>query len=314
MRSLTLKDWKTRLLCAAGALFLLTAAPAKAGFGQNQSEDTGYLVSRLNQLENQVQTLSRALYKGAPLPAPAVSAPIPQGELSPGMAASYEDRLGQLENRLRQMTGQIEQLSYDMQQLKGRMNKLASDNDARFRQMDGGGPSYTAPQASRTGNRGYSRLPPGEEDYEDREPPRGKVLGTMSPSSGRDAAGALYDDAFNDIRDAKYDSAAVKFQRFMDNYPRHPLAANAQYWLAETYYVKQDYRNGARLFAQNYQDYPQSPKASASLLKLGLSLARLGKKEDACLSLQQLKKEFPGDQTPEITRAEREMKQLGCKG
>lgn len=306
------KAFRTGLLLAAGALFLFAAAPVKAGFGQQGGEQTGQLLSRINQLENQLQTLSRAIYKGAPLPAPSVSAPVPGGDdFSSGAAASYEGRISQLENSLRQLTGQVEQLSYDIQQIKGR---VGSSGYGRQQQNDPASSSYAEAFSSSRRGGSYDRPPPGEDDY--RAAPRGKVLGTMSSSSsssGQDAAGALYDEAFNDIREAKYDTAAAKFKRFIDNYPRHALAPNAQYWLAETYYVRQDYRSGARLFAQNYQDYPQSAKASASLLKLGLSLARLGKKEDACLSFQQLKKEFPGERTPEIQRAEREMRQLGCK-
>lgn len=305
------KTFRTGLLLAAGALFLFAAAPVKAGFGQQGGGDqTGQLLSRINQLENQLQTLSRAIYKGAPLPAPSVSSPVPGGDGFSGAASSYEDRIGQLESSLRQLTGQVEQLSYDLQQIKARAG--SAGYVAQQQQSDPASSSYAEAFSSSRRSGSYDRSPPGEDDY--RGGPRGKVLGTMSANTGRDPAGDLYDDAFNDIREAKYDTAATKFKRFMDNYPRHALAPNAQYWLAETYYVRQDYRNGARLFAQNYQDFPQSAKASASLLKLGLSLARLGKKEDACLSFSQLKKEFPGDRTPEIQRAEREMRQLGCKG
>lgn len=311
MRGTKRKALRTGLLLAAGALFLFAAAPVKAGFGQPGGGDTtGQLLSRINQLENQLQTLSRAIYKGAPLPAPSVSSPVPGGDdFSGGAAASYEGRISQLENSLRQLTGQVEQLSYDIQQIKGRVGSSGIGRAAPHE--DSASSSYAdAFSAPRRGG-SYNRTPPGEDDYRG---PRGKVLGTVPASSSQDSAGALYDEAFNDIREAKYETAAVKFKRFMDNYPRHALAPNAQYWLAETYYVRQDYRNGARLFAQNYQDFPQSSKASASLLKLGLSLARLGKKEDACLSFKQLKKEFPGERTPEIQRAEREMGQLGCKG
>ena len=306
------KAFRTGLLLAAGALFLFAAAPVKAGFGQQGGEQTGQLLSRINQLENQLQTLSRAIYKGAPLPAPSVSSPIPGGDdFSGGAAASYEGRISQLENSLRRLTGQVEQLSYDIQQIKSRAGSAGYVAQQQHQQADQASSSYAEAFSSSRRGGSYDRSPPGEDEY--RGGPRGKVLGTMSANTGRDPAGDLYDDAFNDIREAKYDTAATKFKRFMDNYPKHALAPNAQYWLAETYYVRQDYRSGARLFAQNYQDYPQSAKASASLLKLGLSLARLGKKEDACLSFQQLKKEFPGDRTPEIQRAEREMRQLGCK-
>ena len=335
MRRPDKKEWKTGILLTAGALFLLSTTPAVAGFGAN-GEDNSQLMSRINQLENQIQTLSRSVYKGESRPLPMAGANgAPAGVVysnddmvsgsGASSAAGYDDRLGQIEASQRRLTGQIEQMSYDIQQMKAKLNRLSAESTAN---------AYSG-QTPRVDNRSYNRQPPGEEDYGgiksvnsgNGADPRGKILGTLSSpgsgtssstpgnqsSSGADNPGTLYDDAFNDIRDARYENAAEKFQRFLKNYSTHPLAANAQYWLAETYYVRQDYKQGARLFAQNYQDYPKSAKASASLLKLGLSLARLGKKDDACLTFTQLKKEFPGDQTPEVQKAEKEMQQLGCK-
>ncbi|HYD18668.1 MAG TPA: tol-pal system protein YbgF [Patescibacteria group bacterium] len=309
-----LKAWKTRLLLTAGALFLLSATSAHAGFGQN-GEDNSQLVSRINQLENQVQTLSRSVYRGEAKPLPMGAQPVYSNDdmTGGGSAAGYDDRMSQIEAKQREMTGQIEQLGYELKQIKTRLDRMANDSAV----PQSGGASYTAPDTGRATP--YS--PSG--DGGGSESPRGKVLGTMPVNGGAGDSGAsglandpgaLYDNAFNDIRDAKYESAASKFALFLKNHKNHPLAANAQYWLAETYYVRQDYKNGAKLFAQNYQDYPQGPKASASLLKLGLSLAKLGKKDDACLSFAQLKKQFPGDTTPEVRRAQTEMKTLACPG
>jgi len=334
MRGLSFKEWKTGLLLTAGALFLLST-PAIAGFGAN-GEDNSQLISRINQLENQIQTLSRSVYKGESRPIP-MSAQSNRGNappgvvfsdddmMTPGAASGYEDRLSQIEASQRRLTGQIEQMAHDIQQLKSRMNRLSPDSaGGNSRGAAAWSSAQQSSQPGRSDNRSYNRPPPGEEEYGgiggSNSQPRGKILGTLSsPSSSSSSSaatnpGQLYDEAFSDIRDARYETAAEKFSRFLKAYPTHPLAANAQYWLAETYYVRQDYKQGARLFAQNYQDYPKAAKASASLLKLGLSLARLGKKDDACLTFAQLKKEFPGDQTPEVQRAEREMQQLNCKG
>jgi len=306
----TVKAFKTRLLLSAGALLLFSASPALAGFGQN--EDTSQIMSRINQLETQVQTLSRSVYRDgagnvAPVAAPVAPVTTDGGDTS-GLAA-FDARLSAVEEQQRRMTGQLEQLQNDVQQLKDKVEKSTADNEMRFQQMENGkgtGGSYTAPSAhsddtdsaASTG----STLPKGS-----------KVLGTMSASGSKVTPQALYDDAFNDIRDQNYDSASAKFQTFLSQYPKDALAPNAQYWLAETYFAKQDYRQAAKIFAQNYQQYPQGSKAPASLLKLGMSLGRLGKKDDACLSYAQLKKEFPGDQTPEIKKASAEMAQLGCK-
>lgn len=310
MKLKTASAFRTRLLLSAGALFLgLMAVPAAAGFAQSSSE-TSQLMGRINQLENQIQTLSRTVYRGKTPPGysggaasrspDAVEAvPLSGGGGSSSVIADYESRLAQLEQQQRDMTGQLERIAYDMQELKTRVDKTLADNDMRFRQMEGGGATSSS-----------SYAPSARDIYPD-ESSQGRSLGQLS-SSGSATPDGLYESAFADIRESKYDAAEKKLADFMTKYASHPLAANAQYWLAETFYVRGDYRQSAKMFAQGYQDYPQGAKAPDSLLKLGLSLSKLGKKEDACLSFTQLKKQFPGDASPVIRRAEQEMKQIGC--
>ena len=301
------KALRVGLLLTTGALFVaMMAAPATAAFSQNQ--DNSQLISRLDQLENQVQTLSRSVYKGGPMPEIQSS-----GDANGGSASAYEDRISALEQQQRQLTGKIEQMSYDVQQLKERLDRQQADS---YTQSPAGNNTRTYPYG------GPQNPPPQEQAASDPYslgnndrggPAPQHALGTMG-GNGATSADALYEDAFSDISGQKYESAAAKFQRFMTQYPTHPLASNAQYWLGETYFARADYKQSAKVFAQGYQDYPQGSKAAASLLKLGMSLARLNKKDDACLSFSQLKKEFPGNQTPEIKRAQEEMKQLGCAG
>ena len=46
-------------------------------------------------------------------------------------------------------------------------------------------------------------------------------------------------------------------------------------------------------FFDGYQKAPQGPKAADNLLKLGMSLARMGQKADACRAYQRLDRDFP---------------------
>jgi tol-pal system protein YbgF len=303
------KALRMGLLLSTGALFItLVGAPATAGFAQNQ--DTSALLSRLNALENQVQTLSRSVYRGGPAPAP-----LAMPDSGGGSMAGYEDRLSELEQRQRELTGKVEQMTYELQQMKERLGQGGGGAAADSYVRNSGGDAYPSSMtreertASYGGNSAsdyiYGRRNEGGEAAGGEKP-----LGQYRVASG--SPDALYEEAFTDIREARYDAASAKFQQFMSKYPNHALAANAQYWLAETYYVRADYKQAAKMFAQGYQDYPKGSKAPANLLKLGLSLSRLGKKDDACLTFQQLKKEFPGGQTPEIRAAADEMKQLGC--
>lgn len=288
---------KTRLSLFAGALFSVTLCfPAAAGFAQ----DNSYMSSRIDQLENQVQTLSRALYRGGKVP----ESMIAPAESSSAIA-SFEVRLSQIESQQRAMTGEIERLSHEVRQMQDRLERMAADNEVRFQQQEAA-PSTTTNVVSNANETGAVLTG---------TPYMGSSgsLGTMSSSGAAETAESLYESGFSDIRAAKYDSAEAKFKQFLSLYSNHPLAANAQYWLGETYYVRGDYHQSAKMFAQGYQDFPQGAKAADSLLKLGLSLAKLGQKDDACLSFQQLKKEFPGEQNSASRRATQEMKQIGCK-
>ena len=121
-----------------------------------------------------------------------------------------------------------------------------------------------------------------------------------------------YDHAYTMLRERRYDEAEKAFKDFLDRYPGHNLAANAKYWLGETYYVRGDFEHAARVFAEGYQQYPKGPKGPDNLLKLGMSLAGLGKKNDACLTYSQLKKEYPSGSQPILLRAAQEKDRLGC--
>ncbi len=122
-----------------------------------------------------------------------------------------------------------------------------------------------------------------------------------------------YQYAFDLLRQTKYADAEKALSTFVDEYPDHPLAGNASYWLGETYYVRKDYDNAALTFAETFKKYPQSGKAPDSLLKLGMSLAALGETADACKALHELSARYP--KAPDATkqRAAKEQAKNGCK-
>lgn len=312
---------QTGLLLTAGALFAFAgfaaATPAVA-----QDYDARALQNRIGQLENQVQTLSQSVYKGAPMPAPAPGAAPP----SAAALTMMDDRLSAIEQQQRDLVNQVEKLGFDLKQLQDQVQKAQADTDMRFQQMSANTATAAATGAAAgAASSSDSALADNETSTPSSSPAAtdGAVktsgnsasgtLGQLSsnPAAAGQTAEALYESGFADVRAQKFDAAEKEFTTFMAKYPTHPLAGNAQYWLAETYYVRGDYRQAAKMFAKGYQEFPKGQKASDSLLKLGLSLGKLGKKEDACLTLQQLQKEFPGD-TPVNSRAKQEASRLSC--
>ena len=102
-----------------------------------------------------------------------------------------------------------------------------------------------------------------------------------------------YKYAFGLLRQNQFDRAEEALNAFIETHGDDPLTGNARYWLGETYYVRRDYERAARTFFDGYNQNPQGPKAADSLLKLGMSLAHIDKREDACITFAKLDQEFP---------------------
>ena len=116
---------------------------------------------------------------------------------------------------------------------------------------------------------------------------------TVSLGTQTETPDMLYERSYESLLRRQFGDAETGFRAFVQKYNDNSLAGNAQYWLGETYYVQGDYRQAAQSFLKGYREYPKSRKAADSLLKLGLSLNRLGQKEQACAAFTQLGGQFP---------------------
>jgi len=123
-----------------------------------------------------------------------------------------------------------------------------------------------------------------------------------------------YDYATGLLQRGAYPEAELAFKAFVVQHPKDPLAGNAQYWLGETFYARSDYQHAASAFAEGYQKYKASAKAPDNLLKLGMSLGQVGRKENACLAFKQLAKEYPNASAAIKDRATRAQQRYGCTG
>jgi tol-pal system protein YbgF len=135
--------------------------------------------------------------------------------------------------------------------------------------------------------------------------------GIETVSLAEDSPEALYERSNESLLRRRFDDAEAGFRSFVEKYPDHNLAGSAQYWLGETYYAQGNYREAAQNFLKGYRQYPKSRRAPDSLLKLGISLARLGQKEQACASYSAVSAEYP-KAVEAKKRAQAESKRAGC--
>jgi tol-pal system protein YbgF len=150
-------------------------------------------------------------------------------------------------------------------------------------------------------------------------PPRPNTQAAAPPppppsAAAPSAAGGdqLYNDAFKKLQDGDYGGAERGFKAFLQSNPKHTLAGNAQYWLGETYYARRDYQNAMTAFAEGYKVYKGSPKGPDNLLKLGVTLAVLGRKPDACAVFAKFNQDYPRATDLQKRRVEQERQKNGC--
>lgn len=137
-------------------------------------------------------------------------------------------------------------------------------------------------------------------------------VAALPPVSGGNAKGD-YETAYAHLLRQDYGAAEAAFEEFLQRYPSDALAGNAQYWLGETHFVRGAYKSAASAFLKGYQTYGRSNKAPDSLLKLAMSLDRLGQKDAACSSFSELLSRFPEAADHVKSRAATERKRLACR-
>ena len=133
-----------------------------------------------------------------------------------------------------------------------------------------------------------------------------KILPDTSPEK-------QYDFATSFLKVGDYNTAERAFREFVLSNPEHDLAGNAQYWYAETFRIRQLYTDAASAYLEGYQKYPKSKKAPINLLKLGVSLVQIGEKDQGCLMITGVQKQYPEANQSVLQKAKYEEKKFECK-
>jgi len=296
------------LTIAAAAL----GQPTAPAFAQSKKE----LQDQINRLERDLKDVERLIYRGGATGSAETPSAAP-GANGSNQFADIQVHFNSIEDQLRSLTGQLETANHQIQVLSDRLDKLQQDVDFRLNALEHGGqpapdagaaPQGGAPTArpsTAPGQSGQLVPPPGA------KPTRQTTDATPEPLP-TGGIQVVYDSALGALRAGDYSQAERGFKGLVTRDPKADLAANAQYWLGETYYVRKMYTEAASAFLTAYQDYPKGPKRPDSLLKLGMSLKGLGQKSAACDSFSELLTKYPLASKSIRARAQSEQKDAGC--
>lgn len=231
------------------------------------------------------------------------------------------DLLGEVEklNReIRQLRGEMEVQRHGTDRQSARQEQLYKDMEARLEALERGtartsttdgaqAPAGVAPTAPATPTAATVPAPGAEPGAS--QPDDASARGTRPDIGGAPVPGsapltvaaaqppsedASYQSAFDLLKIGQYDKSITAFGDFLTRFPGSPHADNAQYWLAEAYYVTHRYEPAISEYNKLVGSYPESQKLTHALLKVGYSYHELGKIPEAKATLEDLKLRYPG--------------------
>ncbi len=172
----------------------------------------------------------------------------------------------ELQRQSADLQGRIETLEHDNASSSSRQRDLYVDLDERLQALEA---SVTIANSAAATGKGAGELPvPGGSDRDN------------------------YQAALEMIKEQHYDEAEVAFKQFLVSFPDSQMADNAQYWLAESYYVTGRFDQALKAFTVVVNDYPRSRKVPDALLKMGFCSYELKRWDDARTSLARVQADF----------------------
>ncbi len=277
------------------------------------------VLSELQQIKKDLKTLEKAVYsqsfKGS-------GKKQSSGSLE-GALTRQLVKITELEEQMQKLTASHEEVMFSFEQLNERLNKTQKDNELRLSDLESG-------DVKKFSKKNKPKKFPGTDKPKDlgtivtkkeaqqqtssinpasvvkiAEPEAKEILPKKPPEEQYKFATSL-------IKVGDYDQAELALKEFVKKNPKHRLAGSAQYWYAETFYIRQLYHDAAAAYLDGYQKYPKSSKGPQNLLKLGVTLSELGEKDQGCQMLDGIKKQYPKAKQSVIQKAKYEKKKYKC--
>ena len=247
-------------------------------------------------------------------------------------------KLTEIENQFQELTNKFEKINFKIDKLSSRLSKVQADNQMRFQELENNSIISTDTNKKITSlpKEETKKVLPGSSEpqdlgsisYKDTETSLSiqqtqsiESTGTIVTETFESEEKLLpdespekqYEFAISFLKVGDYNTAERAFREFININTEHGLAGNAQYWYAETFRIRQLYTDAASAYLEGYQKYPKSEKAPINLLKLGISLVQIGEKDQGCLMITGVEKQYPKANQSVLQKAKYEEKKFDCK-
>ena len=237
-------------------------------------------------------------------------------------------KLSEIEKQFQDLTNKFEEINFKIDKLSSRLSKVQADNQLRFQNLEGedtdkkvSSKKKILPGSSQPQDLGAVSYKSSETNEVTQQTQSIDTTGTVITEKfiseekilPNDKPDKQYEFATSFLKQGDYTTAERALREFVMTNPEHKMAGSAQYWYAETFRIRQLYTDAASAYLEGYQKYPKSEKAAINLLKLGVSLVQIGEKDQGCLMITGVKKEYPGAKQSVLQKAKYEEKKFECK-
>ena len=248
-------------------------------------------------------------------------------------------KLSEIEKQFQELTNKFEEINFKIDKLSSRLSKVQADNQLRFQNLEDGsvvGSNGNGQNLLSQTDQSKEKILPGSSQpqdlgsisYKDNEAnTENQITQSIETTSSvvtetfqaeekilpDVSIEKQYEFSTNLLKVGDYNTAERAFREFVLTNPEHALAGSAQYWYAETFRIRQLYTDAASAYLEGYQKYPKSEKAPINLLKLGVSLVQIGEKDQGCLMIVGVQKQYPKANQSVLQKAKYEEKKFECK-
>jgi tol-pal system protein YbgF len=191
------------------------------------------------------------------------------------------DRVNGMESELSRLTRKTEELEFRINEIVRDGTNRIGDLEFRLVELEGGDLSQLKENTTLGG---------------EAQPP---ATGGTAPTEAPQPEMAMGEEAdFQRGRDLMDNGdaagAAAAFLKYNETYPAGAYTTDAHFLRGEAEASQEAWSSAARAYLNSFSGDPNGARAPDALLKLGLSLEKLGQRDEACLTLQQVGVRFPG--------------------
>lgn len=224
---------------------------------------------------------------------------VPAYALKPADEAIIElyQRVEDLQHDVNSLRGQNEQLRHELDSVKKSQRESFNNVDDQIELLEG--------KIKTTPNDADTATSDASSNNDTKEKSSNTTTDTSdknSENSSRKVTDTIaYKRAYELLKEDP-EAAAADFADFLKDYPSSPLAANAHYWIGETWYSKEEFAKAKQSFLTVLKEYKGSNKEPDAALKLGYTFIAMKEWSFAKKTLQDVIKFFPGTRESDLAK------------